>query len=87
VWSCCERSAIRGRTLTLKAKFADFQQLTRSRTVDEPVGTQADADAIVHALLQSLFPVRQGIRLLGVTLSSLAAENETGVEHQLRLPI
>jgi hypothetical protein len=34
-----------------------------------------------------LFPVGKGIGLLGVTLSSLAAETEAGVEHQRRLPI
>jgi DNA polymerase-4 len=39
----------------------------------------------VYALLESLFPVSKGIRLLGVTLSSLSAE--TGGEHQLRLSI
>jgi DNA polymerase-4 len=39
----------------------------------------------VDALLESLFPVSKGIRLLGVTLSSLGAE--TGGERQLRLPI
>src|SRR5262249_59861489 len=69
VWSYCEGSAIRGRTVTLKAKYADFQQVTRSRTADDPLGTQADVEGIVFALLVSLFPVSKGIRLLGVTLS------------------
>jgi DNA polymerase-4 len=32
VWSYCERSGTRGRTLTLKVKFANFRQITRSRT-------------------------------------------------------
>ena len=41
----------------------------------------------MSALLEPLFPVSKGIRLLGVTLSSLVAETETGGEHQLRLPI
>jgi DNA polymerase-4 len=85
VWSYCEGSAIRGRTVTLKAKYADFRQVTRSRTGDAPAVTQADVEAIVYALLESLFPVSKGIRLLGVTLSSLAAG--TGGDHQLHLPI
>jgi DNA polymerase IV len=85
VWAYCEESTIRGRTLTLKAKYADFQQVTRSRTGESPLATQAAIEAIVYALLESLFPVSKGIRLLGVTLSSLSAE--TGGEHQLRLPI
>ncbi len=85
VWSCCEEPNIRGRTVTLKAKYADFQQVTRSRTVEAPVTSRAAIEAIASSLLEPLFPVIKGIRLLGVTLSSLAAE--TGIEHQLYLPI
>ena len=85
VWRHCEESTIRGRTVTLKAKFADFHQVTRSRTVDVPPSTQAAIEAIGFELLQSLFPTSKGIRLLGLTLSSLAAE--AGGEYQLRLPI
>jgi DNA polymerase-4 len=85
VWAYCEKLALRARTVTLKAKYADFQRVTRSRTGAEPLGTQAAIEAIAYELLESLFPVSKGIRLLGVTLSSLAAE--TGGEHQLHLPI
>src|SRR6202034_609957 len=84
VWAYCEGSTIRGRTVTLKAKYADFQQVTRSRTGDAPLPTQAAIEAIAYALLEPLFPVSKGVRLLGVTLSSLGTE--TGGEHQLRLP-
>jgi DNA polymerase-4 len=87
VWAYCEESSIRGRTVTLKAKYADFRQVTRSQTVEAPMASRTAIEAVVSALLGSLFPVSKGIRLLGVTLSSLAAENETVVEHQLRLPI
>ncbi len=83
VWAYCEQSTIRGRTVTLKAKYADFQQVTRSRTGQTPLATQAGIEAIVYELLESLFPLSKGIRLLGVTLSSLG--DETTCEHQLRL--
>src|SRR5262249_52828243 len=36
VWSYCEESSIRGRTVTLKARYAGFQQVTRSQTVAVP---------------------------------------------------
>jgi DNA polymerase-4 len=85
VWSYCEGSTIRARTVTLKAKYADFQRVTRSRTLEAPLATRAAMESIVYALLESLFPVGKGIRLLGVTLSSLGAK--TGGEQQLRLPI
>ena len=38
-------------------------------------------------LLEPLFPVNKGIRLLGVTLSSLDAEPESRVGQQMLLPI
>ncbi len=87
VWSYCEGSTIRGRTVTLKAKFADFKQVTRSRTVELPVASRTEIEAMVASLLETLFPIDQGIRLLGVTLSSLAVEFEPRAGRQLRLPI
>jgi DNA polymerase IV len=85
VWRYCERTRIRGRTVTLKVKYADFQQITRCRTGPEPFSTRDELERIVHELVESVFPVRKGIRLLGVTLSALAPEN--GGERQLRLLI
>ncbi|MBZ9719342.1 DNA polymerase IV [Mesorhizobium sp. AD1-1] len=70
VWGYCEGKGIRGRTVTLKVKFADFQQITRSRTVAMPIEL-SDFEHLAADLLESVFPVRKGIRLLGVTLSSL----------------
>jgi DNA polymerase-4 len=40
VWASCEESTIRRRTVTLKAKYADFQQVTRSRTSEAPLATR-----------------------------------------------
>jgi DNA polymerase-4 len=85
VWRYTQRTAIRGRTLTLKVKYADFHQVTRSRTAPAHFATQAAVLAMVHTLLDSVFPVRKGIRLLGVTLSSLS--EEAAGQHQLHLPI
>ncbi|AGA27460.1 DNA polymerase IV [Singulisphaera acidiphila] len=87
VWSYCEGTTIRGRTVTLKAKYADFQQITRNRTVDVPVTSRAVLEEVVSALLERLFPVSKGIRLLGVALSSLEAKSEARSGQQLRLPL
>jgi DNA polymerase IV len=64
----------RGGTVTLKVKYADFHQITRSLTCDAPVATQATLEQISCALLEPVFPVQQGIRLLGVALSSLGGD-------------
>lgn len=84
VWGYCERSGTRGRTVTLKVKFANFRQITRSRTSPVPVGTQTELEQLGNALLEPVFPVAKGIRLLGLSLSSLAsAEAERGGEWSL----
>ena len=87
VWSYCEGSTIRGRTATLKAKYTDFRQITRSRSLEVPIDSRAVLEELVDQLLEPLFPVNKGIRLLGVTLSSLDDEPEFRVGHQMLLPI
>jgi DNA polymerase IV len=87
VWSYCEGSTIRGRTATLKAKYTDFQQITRGRSLEVPVTSQAVLEEIVSQRLEPLFPVEKGIRLLGVTLSSLDNEPEFRAGQQLLLPL
>ena len=85
VWRYCEDSGIRGRTVTLKVKFANFQLITRSRTGQIQVRTQSELEDLGNALLEPLFPVAKGIRLLGISLSSLAAE-EAEREPEFSLP-
>ncbi|WP_052003398.1 hypothetical protein [Microvirga sp. BSC39] len=41
VWRYCENSGVRGRTVTLKVKFSNFQQITRSRTLPRMVENRA----------------------------------------------
>jgi len=74
VWRYCERSGIRGRTVTLKVKYADFQIITRSRTLPASVASHDELAQVSMDLLEALFPVSKGIRLLGVTLSSLGED-------------
>lgn len=80
VWGYCDANEISAKTVTLKVKYADFTQVTRSKTVAMPFGSVADLEEAVILLLRAVFPVNRGIRLLGVTLSSLerkVAESNT----------
>ncbi|NTJ36363.1 DNA polymerase IV [Agrobacterium rhizogenes] len=86
VWRYCEANSIRGKTVTLKVKWDDFTQMTRSKTVVAPVASAAEIAEIVELLLSPIFPIPRGIRLLGVTLSSLDVADE-GSEPQLALPL
>jgi len=59
---------VRGRTVTLKATFADFRKLTRSRTLPEPVDDTRSIFETALSLLKELNP-RQDLRLIGVGVS------------------
>jgi DNA polymerase-4 len=39
VWRHCESAGTRGRTVALKVKFADFEIITRSRSVSSAIST------------------------------------------------
>jgi DNA polymerase-4 len=71
VWEYCQRSGILGRTVTVKVKFADYQQITRSRSSVGPIPNQGVLERICRELVEGLFPLPKGVRLLGVTLSNL----------------
>jgi DNA polymerase IV len=83
VWDWCERTGGRGRTVTVKAKYADFRQVTRSRTLTDPVPDRESLYRISESLIATLFPLRAGIRLLGVTLSSLTKGEEEAEQLEL----
>lgn len=71
VWGYCDANEIGAKTVTLKVKYADFSQITRSKTTPGTLSAITDLEEVVAQLLVPLFPPRKGIRLLGVSLSSL----------------
>ena len=76
VWAWCEKAGAFGRTVTVKIKYADFKQATRSRTLTQPVTAQAPLRQVSIELVRSTFPPQKGIRLLGVTLSNFEGSPE-----------
>jgi DNA polymerase-4 len=69
VWRHCEATEARGATVTLKVKYADFQLITRSRSVPGVVDGPGELARIGSELLAALFPVPKGVRLLGISVS------------------
>jgi len=71
------------RTITLKVKYADFEQITRRKTVDSAF---ADKHEILQTLPELLLKTKVGyrpIRLIGVSVSSLQPLNgDSGDEAQ-----
>lgn len=75
-----------GRTLTLKVKYADFQQKTFSHTVVGQNIVMEDLEAFAIELSGQIPHVSKGIRLLGLSLSNPnAVKEEKGSGQQLRL--
>jgi DNA polymerase-4 len=86
IFTASEASGLVARTVTVKVKYADFQQITRARSVADGVTGQAMLQDLAFELLQPLFPPALGVRLLGITLSNFT-DPTTQVQQQLALTL
>lgn len=84
-----QRYQLKGRTVTLKIKYHDFRQVTRSKSLEQPTSDMESITAIAKELLSATNPENAKIRLLGISLSNFGdtifkfkSEKETD---QLRL--
>jgi DNA polymerase IV len=73
IWAAYRRHGLTARTVTVKIKYANFQQITRSRSCAEAITSQTTIEQLSLDLLRPLFPPSRGVRLLGVTLSNFDA--------------
>lgn len=78
-----EHAGTSGRTITLKVKFSDFRQLTRSKTLQHYVRDFDMLHREVSSIRKSLKLEDVRIRLLGVSISNL--ETEDTEDRQLHL--
>lgn len=76
VWDRAAKKGARGRTVTLKLRYADFKTITRAKSVPAPITDGASLLAAGEAILALLLPTEQGIRLLGLTLSKFEGEED-----------
>jgi DNA polymerase-4 len=83
VWRHCDANRLQGRTVTVKVKYSDFHQVTRAHTGRKAVASLEDLREQSFTLLDSVFPVQKGIRLLGVTVSSFADTHDMEQTSQL----
>lgn len=74
VWRRLERAQMYGRTLTLKIKYADFEQNTRSKTQTQLFQSPEMIHDVASALLKNEAPFTKGVRLLGLTISNFPQE-------------
>jgi DNA polymerase IV len=78
VWAWCQKTNCRGRTATVKIKWADFRISTRSRTTETAIETRDRLQEVALDLIRSVFPPAKGIRLVGVTLSNFRPRDAGG---------
>jgi DNA polymerase-4 len=81
-------SGRKGRTVTLKIKYADFQQITRSVTLDQPVISASTMMAQVSQLMLKTEAGQRKVRLLGISISNFEDLDAcAGPSRQLLLPL
>ena len=74
----------KGKTITLKIKYSDFTQQTRSKTVQSFMQTK---DEIMHNIKELVYQekFKNSVRLLGISFSNLDTEKKDPVWVQLKL--
>jgi len=63
---------VKGRTITLKVKYSDFVQITRSITLHKSTDDGSEIYSVACRLLEDTEITQKPIRLLGVSLSQLS---------------
>ena len=69
-----QKAQFRGQTLTLKVKFHDFRNITRSITRPHPITEKDDILPLAKQLIEGVEYENDPIRLLGLSVSNEAAE-------------
>lgn len=74
-----QKKKLTAKTITLKVKFNDFQQITRSHTEEYPFNSMDVVLARLPQLLDKTEADFRSVRLLGVSVSNLASFDEQSV--------
>jgi DNA polymerase-4 len=83
-----DKRQLKGRTLTLKVKYNDFTQITRSQSFATPIAEFEDIFEAAKALLENVDFDNKPIRLLGISLSNfreIIVASTSGDPNQLLL--
>ena len=70
VWTRLERHEFRGKTVVLKLKYDNFQQITRSRTLLSAVESEPQLARIAEELLAGVDFHGRKVRLIGLTVGN-----------------
>lgn len=73
-----EKYQLKGRTITVKIRYSDFKQITRSRSFQQPLNDYETITSTAKELLASTGLENKKIRLLGITVSNFGDESVSG---------
>jgi len=85
LWRDLLRTGVKGKTITVKIKYADFQQITRSKTFSKEVESDVQIFTTAKEVLNSAFVEGNRIRLLGITLSNLTQPGDANHSNNYQL--
>jgi DNA polymerase IV len=84
LWTRYEKHDKRGRSLSIKVKYFDFSQITRSTTSTSEITTYVQLEKLAHKLIEQVLPLDKAVRLIGFQLSGFKDEM---FDYQLKLKL
>ncbi|MBL4705414.1 MAG: DNA polymerase IV, partial [Flavobacteriales bacterium] len=81
-----KKSEIKGKTITLKIKYRDFEQQTRSRTLAD----YFDEKEVFFPVIEELIyqdKMKESVRLLGLSVTNLNNKEEESKETELSVQL
>ena len=80
------KSENKGRTVTVKLKYSDFTQQTRSKTIEDYISTKEEFFPVIEELIYQK-EIDKSVRLLGISISNLFKEVKKPKEEEFSLQL
>jgi DNA polymerase-4 len=84
LWKRYENYDKKGRSLSIKVKYFDFTQITRSTTITTEITSFIQLEKLAHKLIEQVLPLDKSVRLIGFQLSGFKDEL---FDYQLKLKL
>ncbi len=85
VFERLKSNQLEARTLTVKVKYANFQQVTRAQSSSEVLASLDDFKALLPELLSRTDAGKQAVRLVGVTAGGFVRETDVEAVEEIQL--
>ena len=82
-----QKRQLYGKTITLKIKYSDFRQITRSQSLTLAVNDVGRITEVIRNLLEAAFRPGDKVRLLGISLSNFEDPNVRNLKNGTNLTL